>query len=164
MPRQVAARVVWTLAELMTKTPPRITVIHGPNLNMLGLREPEIYGSSTLDDVNTAIMDHAKTLEADVSVMQSNSEGDIIDAVQALRGNCDGLIINPGGLTHTSVALRDAISASEVKTIEVHISNIHAREAFRATSYISGIAAGVICGLGIKGYLYALDALAKDKI
>lgn len=142
----------------------RISVIHGPNLNMLGLREPEIYGAQTLDDVNQALSARADERGATLSFLQSNSEGDIIDTVQALRGVCDGLIINPGGLTHTSVALRDAIAASEVKTIEVHISNIHAREAFRATSYISGIAAGVICGLGTQGYLFALDALTKDSL
>ncbi|MEM7569202.1 MAG: type II 3-dehydroquinate dehydratase [Pseudomonadota bacterium] len=146
----------------MASPMPRISVIHGPNLNMLGLREPEIYGHETLGDVDAQLRERAHALGAEISIDQSNHEGVIIDAVQALRGACDGLIINPGGLTHTSVALRDAIAASEVKTIEVHISNIHAREAFRATSYISGIAAGVICGLGVRGYMVALEALVSD--
>jgi len=97
-----------------------------------------------------------------LSIAQSNSEAVLIDAIQALRGTADGLIFNPGGLTHTSVALRDAISAAQVPTIEVHISNIHAREAFRATSYISGVAKGVICGLGPYGYQLALQALSAD--
>jgi len=140
---------------------PHIAIVHGPNLNMLGLREPEIYGAETLDDVNAALETAAAALGLTISCMQSNSEGEIIDAVQALRGKADGLIINPGGITHTSVALRDAISASEVPTIEVHISNIHAREAFRATSYVAGVAKGTICGLGTYGYQLALQAFKQ---
>ncbi|MEM6832261.1 MAG: type II 3-dehydroquinate dehydratase [Pseudomonadota bacterium] len=141
---------------------PRFFVLHGPNLNMLGLREPEVYGSHSLSDVNASLEAKAEALAVDLQCEQSNSEGEIIDRVQSLRGACDGLIINPGGLTHTSVALRDAISAAEVPTIEVHISNIHAREEFRHKSYISGVAVGVICGLGVDGYIYALEALVKN--
>lgn len=146
----------------MTGTQPHIAIIHGPNLNMLGLREPEIYGASTLDDVNHRLAEEAKRLELEISTFQSNSEGAIIDAVQGLRGKADGLIINPGGLTHTSISLRDAIIAADVPTIEVHISNIHAREDFRATSYVSGIAKGVICGLGVDGYHFALTTFKND--
>lgn len=146
----------------MTGTQPHIAIIHGPNLNMLGLREPEIYGASTLDDVNHLLAKQAEELGLEISTFQSNSEGAIIDAVQALRGKANGLIINPGGLTHTSISLRDAIIAADVPTIEVHISNIHAREDFRATSYISGIAKGVICGLGVDGYSLALTTFKND--
>lgn len=143
----------------MTATTPYVAVIHGPNLNMLGTREPEVYGSDTLADIDAALISAAVDMGLMLTCMQSNAEGDIIDAVQALRGKAAGLIINPGGLTHTSVALRDAIAAADVPTIEVHISNIHAREAFRATSYVSGIAKGVICGLGAYGYQLALQSL-----
>lgn len=129
---------------------------------MLGLREPDVYGHQTLDDVNDAIAQTASELDLAISCFQSNSEGEIIDAVQALRGEADGMIINPGGLTHTSIALRDAVVAADVPTIEVHISNIHAREAFRATSYISGISKGVICGLGTYGYILALNTFNQD--
>lgn len=141
----------------MTAPSPHIAVIHGPNINMLGLREPEVYGRETLDDVNAALHADAATMGIALTCFQSNSEGEIIDQVQNLRGKAYGLIINPGGLTHTSVSLRDAISAADVPAIEVHISNIHAREPFRATSYISGIAKGVICGLGTYGYRLALQ-------
>lgn len=146
----------------MTATTPHIAVIHGPNLNMLGLREPDVYGHETLDDVNAALEADAATMGITLTCFQSNSEGEIIDKVHSLRGKAAGLIINPGGLTHTSVSLRDAISAADVPTIEVHISNVHARESFRATSYISGIAKGVICGLGTYGYRLALQTFQND--
>ncbi|MEM6682417.1 MAG: type II 3-dehydroquinate dehydratase [Pseudomonadota bacterium] len=139
-----------------------IAVLHGPNLNMLGQREPEVYGHDTLDDINTTLEALASSLGHTLSILQSNSEAVLIDTIQALRGVADGLIFNPGGFTHTSVALCDAVIAAEVPTIEVHLSNIHAREAFRAHSYISGVAKGVICGLGAYGYHLALQAFSAD--
>jgi len=138
-----------------------VLVIHGPNLNMLGAREPEVYGRMTLAEIDRAIAARAKALDLTVVAFQSNSEGAIIDRIQASAGKASGLIVNPGGLTHTSVALRDAIAGAGLPTVEVHISNIFAREPFRHTSYISGVAIGVITGLGALGYELALEALAR---
>ena len=134
----------------------KILVIHGPNLNLLGTREPGIYGAATLEDVNRQIMALAPEVGLGAEIFQSNSEGDIVDAIQSR--SFDLLIINPAAYTHTSVAIRDAISATGKPAIEVHISNIYKREEFRRHSYISGVAVGQICGLGVEGYLLAVRA------
>ena len=140
----------------------KVAVIHGPNLRLLGTREPEVYGSDTLDDVNAALEALATELGAEIESFQSNHEGALIDKIHEWADlGFDGLILNPGGFTHTSVALRDAVVASGLKTMEVHLSNIHAREDFRHKSLISGIAHGVIAGLGADGYAYALQKLVS---
>lgn len=138
-----------------------ILILHGPNLNLLGQREPEIYGRDTLDDINTRISEASHKLNVGVSFRQSNHEGVLIDHIHNAMGVMQGLIINPGGLTHTSVSLRDAIAGCGLPTIEVHLSNIHAREEFRHKSLVSGVALGVICGLGARGYELALQALVQ---
>jgi 3-dehydroquinate dehydratase-2 len=141
----------------------RILVIHGPNLNLLGLREPEIYGHDTLADIDASLALQAKATGAELITFQSNHEGDLVDRVQAARSEGIAyIVLNPGGYTHTSVALRDALAAVAIPFIEVHLSNIHAREPFRRHSYFSDLAAGVICGLGSHGYRLALEcALAR---
>ncbi len=136
----------------------KILVIHGPNLNLLGKREPEIYGSLTLDDVNGRIMQLASELGVEVEFFQSNHEGQLVDAIQGAAGRCQAIVINPGAYTHTSVALRDAVAGTGVPAIETHLSNIHRREEFRKHSYIAGVAAGQICGFGPDSYLLALRA------
>ena len=138
-----------------------ILLLNGPNLNFLGKREPEIYGYETLKDVEKKCIQLGKELGVKVYCAQHNSEGVLIDLVQAARGKRDAIIINPGGYTHTSVALRDALAAADMPVYEVHISNIHKREEFRHHSYITGIAVGMICGLGTQGYLLALRAAAS---
>ncbi|KAF7598374.1 MAG: type II 3-dehydroquinate dehydratase [Candidatus Dactylopiibacterium carminicum] len=136
----------------------RILVLQGPNLNMLGVREPGIYGCTTLADIHLAMEDRARASGALLESFQSNHEGELIDRIQAAYSEgVDFIIINPGGLGHTSVALRDALSGVAIPFIEVHISNVHAREPFRHHTYTSGVALGVICGLGPEGYQYALD-------
>lgn len=140
----------------------KILVAHGPNLNMLGIREPNIYGHETLTMINEKISQHAlhKDEEIECRFFQSNSEGLLIDEVhKSFVDGFSGIVINPGGLTHTSVALRDAISAVALPTVEVHLSNVHAREEFRHHSYIAPVAIGQIAGFGSKGYLMALDGL-----
>jgi 3-dehydroquinate dehydratase II len=139
---------------------PTVVVLNGPNLNMLGKREPNIYGRDTLADVEKACRAHAKTLGLALDFHQSNHEGELVGWIQEARGKAAGIVINAAALTHTSVALLDALQAAEVPTIEVHLSNIYRREPFRHHSYISRAAVGVICGLGPRGYLMALDALA----
>lgn len=137
---------------------PRILVLHGPNLNLLGTREPEIYGRTTLADIHADMESQARAVSVQLESFQSNHEGGLIDRVQAARDEgVDFIIINPGGYTHTSVALRDAFAAVQIPFIEVHLSNVHAREAFRRHSYFSDIAVGVICGLGASGYRLALE-------
>lgn len=137
----------------------RIRVLHGPNLNLLGTREQSIYGTLSLDDLNAALRALAKELAVKVDLRQSNSEGELVDWIQAARKESDGIIINPAAYTHTSIAIRDAIAAVGLPTVEVHLSNIHQREAFRHQSYIAGVALGQIAGLGPTGYLLALRGL-----
>jgi 3-dehydroquinate dehydratase-2 len=135
-----------------------VLIVHGPNLNLLGTREPEVYGTETLAAINKRLSALASKSGAKLSVFQSNSEGGLVDRVQAARGDgVDFIIINPAAYTHTSVALRDALSAVAIPFIEIHLSNVHAREAFRQSSYFSDVAVGVICGFGSGGYDTALD-------
>ena len=136
-----------------------ILVLHGPNLNMLGSREPEIYGSETLNDINQRLQNTASELGHHLQNLQSNAEYELIDRIHDARiEEVDFIIINPAAFTHTSVALRDALLAVEIPFIEVHLSNVHARETFRHHSYFSDVAVGVICGLGSQGYDLALQA------
>jgi 3-dehydroquinate dehydratase II len=138
-----------------------VLILNGPNLNLLGVREPQTYGSETLADIEEACLERAASLGLAIEFRQSNHEGQLVDWIQEARAGSDGIIINAGGYTHTSVAIHDALRAAELPIIEVHISNIHARERFRRTSYISPVANGVICGLGSHGYSLALDAIAR---
>lgn len=135
----------------------RILVINGPNLNMLGKREPEIYGALSLADIVADLTQTANEKNVELSHVQSNAEYELIDAIHQAMNNIDFIIINPAAFTHTSVALRDALLAVNIPFIEVHLSNVHAREAFRHQSYFSDVAQGVICGCGHNGYFYALD-------
>lgn len=143
-----------------TPTLPLVVVLNGPNMNLLGLRQPAIYGPATLDDVEALCAETAEQLGLAIDFRQSNAEGELISWVQECRGRAAGIVINPAGYTTTSVALMDALLATDLPVIEVHVSNIHQREEFRQHSYVSKVAAGVICGLGIRGYALALTAMA----
>ncbi len=137
----------------------RILLIDGPNLNMLGTREPDLYGKMTLAEIRSRVSEKAKDLGVEVRPFQSNSEGAIIDFIQSETPGADGIIINPGALTHYSLALRDALAASALPAIEVHISNIHGREHFRRRSVTAAVCRGLVAGLGWRGYVAALEAL-----
>ncbi|MBI5755592.1 MAG: type II 3-dehydroquinate dehydratase [Nitrospirae bacterium] len=139
----------------------KILIIHGPNLNMLGKRETGVYGTATLDEINEAVRGIAEELCVEVTIFQSNSEGAIIDRIQDAAGRYDAVVINPGGYTHTSVAIRDAVAAASVPTVEVHMSNVYSREEFRHYSYISPVAVGQISGFGINSYLLGLRAAVE---
>lgn len=146
-------------------TPPLLLVLHGPNLNRLGQREPDIYGATTLEDINTMLQKEATLLGVGLEIIQSNHEGVLIDAIhQAGDRGLDGLLMNPGGFTHTSVALRDAVAAVSIPLVEIHLSNVHRREPFRHTSYFSDLALAVICGLGPEGYRVGLGHLARHAL
>ncbi|HTC20171.1 MAG TPA: type II 3-dehydroquinate dehydratase [bacterium] len=136
----------------------KVLVLHGPNLNLLGEREPNIYGSVTLEEINKALNDLASKSDIELRIVQSNHEGEIVETIQNARHWADVIIINPAAYTHTSVAIRDALSAVSTPTIEVHLSNIHAREGFRQASHISPVAVGQITGFGKNSYLLALQA------
>jgi 3-dehydroquinate dehydratase II len=140
----------------MTK---KILLLHGPNLNLLGTREPEVYGKMTLDEINQHVIEYAKGYEVELRAEQSNHEGALIDILHVARNWADGIVINPGAYTHTSIAIRDAISAIHLPVVEIHLSNIHAREEFRHTSMLAPVCLGQICGFGWRGYLLAVDAL-----
>jgi 3-dehydroquinate dehydratase-2 len=138
----------------------RIAVIHGPNLRLLGTREPEVYGTDTLDDVNRRIADVAHELGVEVETFQSNHEGELLDFIADVAHRVQGILINPGAFTHTSIALRDALVGVERPFVEVHLSNTAGRERFRRHSYLSGVAAGVVYGFGVQSYLLGLRGLA----
>ena len=140
---------------------PEILVLNGPNLNMLGVREPDIYGYETLADIEDLCNDRARSLGLTIDFRQSNFEGELVTIIQKSRDTAAGIIINGAGYTHTSVAILDALRISELPVIELHLSNIHAREAFRHKSYIAQGAVGIICGFGAHGYVLAIDAMAR---
>ncbi len=138
-----------------------ILVIHGPNLDLLGTREPETYGKATLDDINQALLNLARELQVELKIYQFAGEGEIVRCLSENRDWASGLLINPAAYTHTSVALRDAVLATKIPTVEVHLSNVHAREEFRRNSYLAPVAIGQICGFGMDSYLLGLRALAN---
>lgn len=136
-----------------------VLILNGPNLNLLGTRQPEVYGYTTLADIESQCQAHAQRIDVTVKFLQSNHEGVLVDEIHAARGKIDGIVINAGAYTHTSIALMDAIASVEVPTIELHLSNVHAREDFRHTSFIAKVAIGMICGFGAQGYMLAMDAM-----
>ena len=138
----------------------RVLVIHGPNLNMLGKREPEIYGDQSLDDINAQLKKMGEELDLEIVTFQSNHEGEIVTRIQQAYGSCDGILFNPAAYTHTSIAVRDALSLLDIPIVEIHLSNIYKREPFRHDSLIADIAAARIAGFGATGYLLALQGLA----
>jgi 3-dehydroquinate dehydratase-2 len=138
---------------------PRVLVVHGPNLNLLGSREPHVYGTTTLDEIDSRLASAAREAGANVDCFQSNHEGALVDRIQESPASFDGILINPGAYTHTSVALRDALAATSLPVVEVHLSNVHAREEFRRHSFVSPIAIAVVCGFGWRGYLLGLEGL-----
>ena len=140
---------------------PLIAVLNGPNMNMLGLRQPQLYGAATLDDVEALCAETAEQLGLAIDFRQTNGEGELVSWVQECRGRAQGIVINPAGFTSTSIALMDALLAAELPVIEIHVTNIHRREEFRHTSFVSKAAVGVICGLGVRGYALALTAMAE---
>ena len=140
----------------------KFLVLHGPNLNLLGQREPEIYGATTLDDINIRLAELAQADGHQLDSLQSNAEHELVSAIQSARQQYDFILINPAAFTHTSVAIRDALAAVAIPFIEIHLSNVHRREAFRQQSYFSDLAVGVICGLGAQGYELALQAATKQ--
>jgi 3-dehydroquinate dehydratase-2 len=142
-------------------TAPTILILNGPNLNMLGTRQPEVYGHETLADIESACRDGAGRLGFEIRFTQSNEEGRLVNLIQEARGRDAGIVINAGAYTHTSIAIPDALQAAEVPVVEVHLSNIFRREPFRHHSYVSGVAQGVICGFGGHGYVLALEAMSR---
>lgn len=138
-----------------------LLVLNGPNLNLLGTREPETYGTATLADVERLAAETAERFGMEVECRQSNHEGQLIDWIHEARGRHAGIVLNPGAYSHTSIAIRDAISSVELPVVEVHLTNIHAREEFRHHSYVSGVAVAVLCGTGVQGYAYAVEHLAR---
>ena len=143
---------------------PSVLILNGPNLNLLGTREPEIYGRTTLADIEAQCREHAGRLGLGVDCRQANGEGQLVDWIQEARGSRAAIVINPGAYSHTSIAILDALQAADLPVVEVHLSNIHKRETFRQHSYVSKAAQGVICGFGAQGYLMALDALARQLV
>jgi len=138
----------------------RVLILNGPNLNLLGQREPHVYGKTTLADIEAMVRERSAQLRVEVEFRQSNHEGQLVDWIQQARGVFDAIVLNAGAYTHTSIALRDAITAAGVRTIEVHLSNVHAREEFRHHSMLAPVCAGVICGFGARSYLLGLEAAA----
>lgn len=136
-----------------------ILILNGPNLNLLGTRQPEVYGHTTLADVEEMCRAHGKQIGVDVTCAQSNHEGELVTLIQQARGTHDGIVFNAGAYTHTSIALMDAIKGASATVVELHVSNVHARESFRHKSFISPVALGVIAGFGVHGYILAIDAL-----
>jgi 3-dehydroquinate dehydratase-2 len=137
----------------------KLVALHGPNLNLLGTREPEVYGSQTLDDINAAMREWAAREGVELEIAQTNHEGELVESIHRAGREADGLVINPGALTHYSYALRDAIAAISIPVVEAHLSNIHAREAFRSVSVTAAVATGIVSGFGARSYILALEAL-----